>query len=236
MTNLLVVPLVSVILVTGILSGLIGVLLPFFGSAFLKFPSLLLSIVEKIIFVSSKIPYSTIIIPTPSTISIALYFTALALSFNILDVKCLISSKARRFLAISLFIIALIPVMGFFSGFEVTFIDVGQGDSILVRTEGKKVVLIDGGGIPDYYSGDFDIGYDIVIPYLHSKGINHIDVVVFTHFDDDHARGLLSILQSMKVDSVVYGIPENSVLCEDMLKIARQKGIKIVQVSRETGS
>ena len=37
-------------------------------------------------------------------------------------------------------------------GFEVTFIDVGQGDSIFIKTESNKVVLIDRGGMPAYYS------------------------------------------------------------------------------------
>jgi competence protein ComEC len=114
----------------------------------------------------------------------------------------------------------------------VTFIDVGQGDAILIQTEGRKAILIDGGGIPPYYSGDFDTGDDIIQPFLYSKGIKKIDVVVFTHFDDDHARGLLSILRSMKVKNIIYGVPEDCNIYEEMVEIARQKQIKTIQVKR----
>ncbi len=231
-TNILVIPLVSIILISGLISGVIGLLFTFMGSLFMTVPGFLLKIVEKIILVSSQLPFSTIIVPAIPPISIVLYFMFLVLMFDFAPSFGKIELRHKRFCAVILMFLALIPVIMPLKVLEVTFIDVGQGDSILIQTKSKKVVLIDGGGTPVYYNGDFDTGEDIIMPLLYSKGINKIDVLVFTHFDDDHAKGLLSILNSMKVKSIVYGVPEDCAIFKEMIKIAQQKQIKTIQVGR----
>lgn len=69
----------------------------------------------------------------------------------------------------------------------VHFIDVGQGDSILISTPAAKAVLIDGG--PGWAS-------DTVASYLGDVGIDELDVVIATHPDADHIGGLLSVLSN----------------------------------------
>lgn len=64
---------------------------------------------------------------------------------------------------------------------EIHFIDVGQGDSTLIITPSNKKVLIDGGG-----SGTYDVGKNILIPYLLDRGIKRIDYVIVSHTDFDH--------------------------------------------------
>lgn len=231
-TNLLVVPLVSVILISGLISGIIGLLLTPLGSAFVRVPGFLLSTVEKIILVSSKLPFTTIVVPAMPPISIAFYFASLALVFDLVPFSDKVQLKRKKICAAVLIVFSLIPAILPFGAFEVTFVDVGQGDSILIQTKGKKAILIDGGGTPPYYSGDFDTGEDIILPFLYSKGIKKIDAVVFTHFDDDHAKGLLSILKSMKVKNIIFGVPEDCTIYKEMLEIARQKQIEITQVGR----
>ena len=228
-TNLLVVPLVSLILISGLFSGIIFIPL---GSLFVKIPGFLLYIVEKIILISSELPFATIVVPALPPISIILYFALLAIVFDFTPFSDEIKSLYKKACAVCLILLIFFPIILSSGGFEVTFIDVGQGDAILIQTEGRKAILIDGGGIPPYYSGDFDTGDDIIQPFLYSKGIKKIDVVVFTHFDDDHARGLLSILRSMKVKNIIYGVPEDCNIYEEMVEIARQKQIKTIQVKR----
>ena len=62
-TNLLVVPLVSIILISGLISGIIGLFFTPIGSVFIKVPGVLLNIIEKIVLASSKLPFATIIVP-----------------------------------------------------------------------------------------------------------------------------------------------------------------------------
>jgi competence protein ComEC len=74
--------------------------------------------------------------------------------------------------------------------FKVTFIDVGQGDSILVEFPRGKKMLIDGGGL---YEDRFDIGKNVIAPFLWKKKIRRIDTLVLTHPDPDHLKGLIFI-------------------------------------------
>ena len=233
--NLLVVPLASAALITGLVSGITGLLFPAVGAFFIKVPYVLLKLIEKIVMTASKFPFASVIISTPSPLIIALYFLLLLLLFDILQIAGISEKnnvKWKKPIALILFVIIAIFSAGPFKSFEVTFVDVGQGDCILIKTRGNKTILIDGGGAPPYYEGDFDTGEDIVIPFLYSKGIKEIDLVIFSHFDDDHAKGLLSVLDSMNVGAIMYGVPEDVDIYNEMIEIARKRGIKTLKVQR----
>src|SRR5947209_6079506 len=76
---------------------------------------------------------------------------------------------------------------------RVTVLDVGQGDSILVEMPEGRTMLVDGGGSHDESQVDStNIGRKTVIPYLHYRGINRLDVVVLTHPHSDHVGGLVA--------------------------------------------
>ena len=83
---------------------------------------------------------------------------------------------------------------------EVTFLDVGQGDGILIITPEEKTILLDGGG--NMYNREW-LGENIVVPYLHSRGIRQIDLMINSHPHDDHIGGLLAVLRLMPVKTVM---------------------------------
>ena len=70
---------------------------------------------------------------------------------------------------------------------EITFIDVGQGNSALIKFPGGDVMLVDGGG---FYDRSFDLGKYVVAPYLWREKIRKLDIMVLTHPDQDHIGGL----------------------------------------------
>ncbi len=74
-------------------------------------------------------------------------------------------------------------------GMEIDFLDVGQGDGILLRT-GDVTVLIDGGS-----SSAGEIGETVLLPFLRTEGVRRLDAVVLTHPDLDHCNGMLTILE-----------------------------------------
>ena len=59
-------------------------------------------------------------------------------------------------------------------------------------------MLIDGGGPLGPYRGEFDYGEDVVSPYLWSRGLDRLDVVVLTHAHGDHLSGLPRIIQNLR--------------------------------------
>jgi competence protein ComEC len=76
---------------------------------------------------------------------------------------------------------------------EVTTIDVGQGDSILVVFPDGKRMVVDGGGIP---RSQLDIGEDVVAPYLWDRSFRSVDVVALSHAHEDHIGGLPALVSA----------------------------------------
>ncbi|MGA9140316.1 MAG: ComEC/Rec2 family competence protein [Methanocella sp.] len=106
---------------------------------------------------------------------------------------------------------------------QVHFLDVGQGDSILVKY-GNKSMLVDGGPI--------DAG-QTVGSYLKGQGIGTIDVLVSTHPHADHIGGLLTVLRDFPV-KVVYdsGIPHTTQTYEEYLTLIDRKNIRYIVPER----
>lgn len=73
--------------------------------------------------------------------------------------------------------------------FRVAMIDVGQGTSILVRTQRHALLYDTGAGRP----GGFSMGESAVVPALHAVGVRRLDAVVVSHGDNDHAGGLPAV-------------------------------------------
>ena len=93
---------------------------------------------------------------------------------------------------------------------RVTAIDVGEGDSILIQTPTGRTMLIDGGGdkatdLPGQGGSESPIGEKVVVPFLRSRGIGEIDVLLITHPHGDHVGGLVAVVRDLQVDNVLDG-------------------------------
>lgn len=84
---------------------------------------------------------------------------------------------------------------------ELTAVDVGQGDALLVVFPDGKTMLVDGGGIPVFGKAPkprIDIGEDVVSPYLWTRGFHRVDVIASTHSHDDHCGGLPALMRNFR--------------------------------------
>ncbi len=88
---------------------------------------------------------------------------------------------------------------------ELVFLDVGQGDSALVRFPTGEAWVIDTGGLPG--APGFDVGARIVAPALWSLGVRHLEVLAITHGHPDHAGGAASLIEDFSAREVWEGVP-----------------------------
>ena len=103
---------------------------------------------------------------------------------------------------------------------SVSFLDVGQGDSILISTPSGQHILIDGG--PSSENVCLELGD--TLPFWERT----IDMVVLTHAHDDHVTGLVEVLRRYQVEQVLYpeGIAYMSNAYSEWLSVIEEKGIK----------
>lgn len=193
--NLIGIPLVGVIMAAGYV---------FLPAAFLA-PALARPAAAVIVFLIKAfmwsthlldgVPFLSFRIPTPPGAVVAGYFLFLLL--------LLLPGRFKKFRLASLaafigFLALLVfyPFPSSSKNLKVTFIDVGQGDSILVEFPGSRKMLVDGGGFP---TGTFDVGETVVSRFLWNKGIKKIDYLILTHAHPDHFYGLISVARNFSI-------------------------------------
>lgn len=193
--NFAALPLVALIMISGYLFLFFSFISPVIANYLVQAVNFLINLLLSISHIFDSFSFLSFRIPTPHTATIAGYF--LFLFILLLPWK---KKKVRRmaFAGFLVFLAVLItyPFPSTSKYLKVTFIDVGQGDSILVEFPGQKKMLIDGGG---FFSGDFDIGERVLSPFLWKKGIKTIDYLVLTHPHPDHLNGLISVARNFKV-------------------------------------
>jgi competence protein ComEC len=126
----------------------------------------------------------------------------------------------------------------------VTILDVGQGDAIVIETPYRQeVVLIDVGGSVRLYREDwqepsqpFEVGRDVILPYLKYRGINHVDKIVISHGHYDHWGGLEGLLGQIPIGMVIHPplAPQSDPEKEWLAKI-QHKQIPLYFVDRGDG-
>ena len=204
-TNLL----VSLVIGSIILLAFLCIIISFFFVPITKVFVLLLNIgIEGLILISkfSELPFSKIYLPTPSKLSLLLYFIAIGagnyvyriysskqLTTTYRRVKNLIAlfqykfrQKKKKYFIYFTVILSLFICFGIFSGnLKIYFVDVGQGDATFILTPRNKTILIDGGGS---LTDDFNVGKKTLVPYLLDRGVTTLDYIIISHFDQDHVR------------------------------------------------
>ncbi|MGB9904618.1 MAG: ComEC/Rec2 family competence protein [Desulfotomaculales bacterium] len=83
------------------------------------------------------------------------------------------------------------------------FIDVGQGDSIFIKTPAGKNILIDAGGWKGEFESGKGAGSQVVVPYLRRLGVRKLDLFVITHPHEDHAGGAKEVAEAFPVNLAV---------------------------------
>ena len=107
---------------------------------------------------------------------------------------------------------------------KIYFVDVGQGDCCFITTKSRKNILVDTGG-----SNDYNVGKNVLVPYLLDRKVKKLDYVFISHFDTDHCNGLIEVMQYIPIYNLV--ITKQAYMSEEyknIIEIANKKQIHII--------
>ncbi len=226
LSNLLVVPLMEIITILGMAMAVLGQLDIFFAQLIGYVNCLPLSFVLFVTRVSSSLPFATVQLVTPSVLLVMLYYLSVGFFFWYGPEKKL-KIKPRYIAAAALLAAGISLVVFLIPGkLEVTFIDVGQGDSAFIKTYSGQTILLDGGGSTNPQAVS-TVGESVVIPFLLDMGVSRLDAVIASHGHTDHIEGLLPVLEQFKVGNLIIPKVRDEKEFSQLLEIAGEKGAKV---------
>ncbi|MDT0090822.1 DNA internalization-related competence protein ComEC/Rec2 [Listeria marthii] len=218
--NLLYVPIFTIIILPGCISVfLLSMCSPVLSAIPESVLTFLIQFIESFTNVLAKIPRQTIVTGRPNTIILVLIIGTILLFFY--------QWQKKKFpIGIFIFFCLLCYISSFNFIGKVSFVDVGQGDSILIQLPyNKGNYLIDTGGQLPFEKEDwakkrkpFTIGESTLTPVLKSKGISNLDKVIITHSDADHMEGLDDLAKNISIKELIFAQgAENKAIMKEAL-------------------
>lgn len=170
------------------------------------------SILQFVSLTIYKYKIGQIVFSKPSIIIVLIYYILIYL---------FIYNKKNIYLLIIIVSHKLYPLID--SSFTVTYLDVGQGDSIFIKyPHNQGNILIDTGGI---VNSDYQVAINKTIPYLKSFGVTKLDYLILTHGDYDHMGDSNVLVNNFKVKNVVFNCGPINTLEKELNKLLKEKQI-----------
>ena len=228
LSNLLALWAVSVLFGAGLVLGAAGVFLAR-PAALLAAPvSVLEGYLTGLIQSLAQAPFAAVTLDTPY------YRFWLGFVYVLVILAVLIPGKKRWIAPVcagvsTLCLAVFMSHLSFWQGAgAVTALDVGQGQSILVRT-GRFLSLVDCGG--DGYQNAGDVAAD----YLGDRGVERLDLLAVTHFHADHANGVERLLERVEVDTLALpDVEPESPIRQEIEALARERGTRLLYIRTDT--
>jgi competence protein ComEC len=233
-TNMLSVPLVAILVPMAVitfcasLAGPLAAVLP--GAA----TALLLHGVAGIIGHVSAVHAADLRVPGPAWWVVALAIAGWAFC-------CWAVRSSRQWAWSTVLVLPLVSIMVLWPEhatrtpgmLEVTAIDVGQGDSIFIVAPDGATMLVDAGGPVGGVTeaaeatSRFDVGEEVVSPYLWSRKFRRLDVLALTHAHSDHMGGMPAVMRNFRPRELWVSIDPNSDAYRALLSEAKELGITV---------
>lgn len=235
--NLLVLPFLEILLAFGIAGGFLGLLSIDAAKLVLLPCHLVLWGYQKVCLFSGRLPFAVFVTGRPGLVRMFLYYGMLILwtVFRLWREKKREKERSLRerknawlLLCRNLVCGLLLLCFLFYpsdSGFELDFLDVGQGDGSFLRTEEGYTLFIDGGSTDVKSVGKYRI-----LPFLKYKGIRKIDYWFVSHTDLDHISGLQEIIElGYPIGYLVFSeVIEQDEAYQDLVRSAKEQKIPLL--------
>ncbi len=186
----------------------------------------------EIIFNMQELPWQLWSPGKPSIWLSCIAMLSVLVSFYYLEIKRF--RKAMMVLVIPAILIHLAPML--YNETKITFLNVGQGDSFVIELPFRRAVyVIDAGGVLRFEQeswkkadSPYEVGKQVVVPFLKGKGIRTIDIFIASHADADHIEGAEEVLQEINIKEIhVTPGSLNEPLMHDLWQEANKRHIPI---------
>lgn len=188
-SNLLVINVVEALVIVGFFSTILGFMVMPLTFLLNQGSLLVMQLLNTIVTFLSDLPFSRVYIPSPPLFVLIMIYGIIFWIMISLEKK----NRRQTWYACSAFGILMFclefSMMLPSRYLTVTFLDVGQGDSILIQTPSHRTILVDAG----------DGTHPVIQPALAWYGINRLDMVFMTHFHTDHMGGIAEVLQKNRI-------------------------------------
>jgi competence protein ComEC len=234
--NIFSIPLVAVLAPLGLVTFLASLISPYAAALPAAALALLLHAIAGLIQRISHMQAADFRVPGPSIAHALIACACFAFC-------CWAIRRSRALAWTSIAILPFAAAIAFWPGpptvysnqLEVTAIDVGQGDSLLVVSPNGRAMLIDAGGPTGAAanaenaagSSAFDIGEQVVSPYLWSRQLRRLDIVALTHAHSDHMGGMPAVLRNFRPRELWVAVDPNSAPYRALLDEAATLGIRV---------
>ncbi len=230
--NFLIVPFLGLLLPAAMLCFVTLVVAPALAVVPAAATAVLLHIVSAIVNTFANLKLGDYRLPAPPGGRIVAWVLLLTLAVYLIrrTRPWAVPLAATALLAAAMLAVAPQPVRHVPGVLQVSTLDVGQGDAILVITPDGKTMLVDAGGLvgqpPD---SRFDIGEEVVSPALWARGIQRLDAVAISHAHQDHIGGMAAVLANFKPRVMLVGNNPVSHAYGELLAQAASQGIPVEQ-------
>ena len=222
-TNLIILPFVTVLTLTSILAGIVGIIYLPLGIFFIGGANYILKFYEIICHIGSGMPHHLITAGKPELYQLIIYSLLILLFIHS---AWRYHKKGVVMLPIMALFILLIPKGNV--GLEITFLDVGQGDAIYMESKSGTTYLVDGGSTDVRNVGRYRLK-----PFLLAKGTNQLDYAIVTHSDEDHISGLTELIEDELIEInnlILPDIKKKDDAYTGLESLAREKNITIYYI------
>lgn len=246
--NIIVIPLMSLVVITGLLGGFVALVSEILGSFILGITHYILNLYTLFCRLGDRLTFLRLIIGKPDKWQIVLYYLILVIVFYFLALKRrenkLRSLKnnlpegyntSKRIVVTGLMTFTSFLIIAYKPReFSINMLDIGQGDCFVVNDGNNDIYISDCGSTTVQ-----NVGKTRLLPFLKSKGWGKVDTIFISHMDKDHVNGVNDLLKCAEITigriiiSASYTSDKlNCAELEELKELAKMRDIKLFYMKK----